>query len=53
MKLESIRYEVADRIATITFDRQDRLNALSPAMLRERHDAYGAAEAGRTSGSCW
>ena len=30
-----IRYEVADRIATITFDRPDRLNALSPAMIRE------------------
>ena len=30
VKFESIRYEVADRIATITFDRPDQLNALSP-----------------------
>jgi Enoyl-CoA hydratase/carnithine racemase len=45
MKFESIRYEVADRIATITFDRPDRLNAFSPAMIRELREAYRAAEA--------
>jgi enoyl-CoA hydratase/carnithine racemase len=41
---ESIRYEIADRVATITFDRPDRLNALSPDMIRELRDAYDRAE---------
>lgn len=45
MLFESIRYEVADRIATITFDRPDRLNALSPAMIGELRQAYDRAEA--------
>jgi enoyl-CoA hydratase/carnithine racemase len=42
---ETIRYEVEDRIATITFDRPDQLNALSPAMIGELRRAYAAAEA--------
>jgi enoyl-CoA hydratase/carnithine racemase len=41
----TIRYEVEDRIATITFDRPDRLNALSPEMIRELRSAYADAEA--------
>jgi enoyl-CoA hydratase/carnithine racemase len=45
VEFESIRYEVADRIATITFDRPDRLNALSPAMIGELREAYARAEA--------
>ena len=45
MEFECIRYEVAERIATITFDRPDRLNALSPAMLGELRQAYADAEA--------
>lgn len=45
MEYESIRYAVADRVATITFDRPDRLNALSPEMIRELRDAYDRAEA--------
>ena len=45
MNFETIRYEVEDRIATITFDRPDRLNALSPAMIRELRQAYADAEA--------
>jgi enoyl-CoA hydratase/carnithine racemase len=45
MSFQSIRYEIADRIATITFDRPDRLNALSPAMIRELRQAYTDAEA--------
>jgi enoyl-CoA hydratase/carnithine racemase len=45
MGYETIRYEVADRVATITFNRPDRLNALSPAMIRELRQAYTDAEA--------
>src|SRR5215207_9769485 len=45
MHFETIRYEVADRIATITLDRPDRLNALSPAMIQELRAAYENAEA--------
>jgi enoyl-CoA hydratase/carnithine racemase len=45
MHFETIRYEVEDRIATITFDRPDQLNALSPAMISELRRAYAAAEA--------
>ncbi|WP_045875488.1 enoyl-CoA hydratase/isomerase family protein [Pseudofrankia sp. DC12] len=45
MGFETIQYEVADRVATITFDRPDRLNALSPAMIRELRQAYADAEA--------
>jgi enoyl-CoA hydratase/carnithine racemase len=44
-EFESIIYEVADRIATITLDRPEQLNALSPAMVRELRAAYAAAEA--------
>jgi enoyl-CoA hydratase/carnithine racemase len=45
MELEFIRYEVADRTATITLDRPEALNALSPAMITELRWAYDAAEA--------
>ncbi len=41
---QTISYEVDDRIATITLDRPDRLNALSPAMIGELRHAYAAAE---------
>jgi enoyl-CoA hydratase/carnithine racemase len=44
MEYETIRYEVRDRIATITFDRPEQLNAVSPSMIRELRDAYSAAE---------
>lgn len=40
MDHDTIRYEVDDRIATITLDRPDQLNALSPAMVRELRAAY-------------
>ncbi len=42
---ETIRYQVDDRIATITFDRPEQLNAVSPQMVRELREAYAAAEA--------
>jgi enoyl-CoA hydratase/carnithine racemase len=44
MQFETIRYEVEDRIATITFNRPDKLNAVSPLMVRELRDAYAAVE---------
>jgi enoyl-CoA hydratase/carnithine racemase len=42
---ETIIYEVDDRIASITFNRPDQLNAVSPLMARELRRAYAAAEA--------
>ena len=45
MSFQTIRYEVEDRIATITFDRPDRLNAMSPEMIGELREAYARAEA--------
>jgi enoyl-CoA hydratase/carnithine racemase len=44
MSFETIIYEVSDRVATITFDRPDRLNAVSPLMARELRRAYDDAE---------
>jgi enoyl-CoA hydratase/carnithine racemase len=44
LSYETILYEVKDRIATITFSRPDRLNALSELMLKELTDAYSRAE---------
>jgi enoyl-CoA hydratase/carnithine racemase len=45
MGYESIGYEVADRIATITLNRPEALNALSPSMVGELRTAYAEAEA--------
>jgi enoyl-CoA hydratase/carnithine racemase len=45
MQLDTIRYQVEDRVATITFDRPDQLNAVNPLMVRELRQAYAAAEA--------
>lgn len=45
MDYETITYEVRNRTATITFDRPDRLNAISPEMAEELRHAYAAAEA--------
>ena len=42
---ETITYVVADRVATVTFDRPDRLNAINLTMERELRDAYARAEA--------
>jgi enoyl-CoA hydratase/carnithine racemase len=41
---ETILYEVDDRVATITFNRPDRLNAISRTMEHELRDAYSRAE---------
>src|SRR5690349_4256972 len=42
---ETILYDVEDRIATITFNRPDQLNAVSPLMARELREVYALAEA--------
>lgn len=44
MTFEFIRYELADRIATITLARPDRLNAVNGAMVRELIAAFGQAD---------
>jgi enoyl-CoA hydratase/carnithine racemase len=42
---DTILYEVEDRIATITFNRPDRLNAINQQMITELNDAYARVEA--------
>ena len=44
MTYETILYEVADRIATITFNRPEQLNAVNEQMIGELNDAYTRAE---------
>jgi enoyl-CoA hydratase/carnithine racemase len=44
MTYETILYEVEDRTATITFNRPDKLNAISRTMESELRDAYARAE---------
>ena len=43
MAYETLRYEVADRVATIALDQPDTRNALSDAVLAELTEAFGAA----------
>lgn len=45
MPYEQILYEVQDRIATVTLNRPDRLNAWTPVMEREVHAAMTEATA--------
>jgi len=40
-----IAYEVDERIATITLDRPDRMNAFTPTMMTELLDAFDQADA--------
>jgi enoyl-CoA hydratase/carnithine racemase len=44
MNFEEIRYEVADRVLTITLNRPDRLNAFTPTMGRELIEAFDRAD---------
>jgi enoyl-CoA hydratase/carnithine racemase len=44
MEFEQIRYEVDDRVLTITLNRPDRLNAFTPTMQRELIAAFDAAD---------
>ncbi|MFM8312581.1 MAG: crotonase/enoyl-CoA hydratase family protein [Ilumatobacteraceae bacterium] len=45
MDYSQIRYEVADRVATITLDRPEQLNAFTGTMLRELLDAFDRVDA--------
>ncbi len=45
MNYDTILFDVSERIATITLNRPDVLNAISPLMAKELKDAYAAAEA--------
>jgi enoyl-CoA hydratase len=45
VEYENILYDVEERIATITLNRPDKRNALSPALRREVVSALKAAEA--------
>jgi enoyl-CoA hydratase/carnithine racemase len=45
MEFEQIRYEVEDRVLTITLARPERLNAFTPTMQRELIAAFDAADA--------
>ncbi len=44
MAYEQILYETADRIATVTLNRPDRMNAMPPQMIGEIHDALHEAD---------
>src|ERR671931_2251454 len=45
MDFEEIRYEVADRVLTITLNRPDRLNAFTSRMATELIGAFDRADA--------
>jgi enoyl-CoA hydratase/carnithine racemase len=44
MNYEEIKYEVSDRVATLTLHRPDRLNAFTRRMRDELIDAFGRAD---------
>src|SRR6202051_5018108 len=44
MAYETIKYEIAEQILTITLNRPDKLNAFNAAMQRELIEAFDAAD---------
>src|SRR5207253_9351502 len=44
MTYETIKYEVAEQILTITLNRPEKLNAFNAAMQREMIEAFDAAD---------
>src|ERR1700712_5071837 len=44
MAYETIKYEVAEQILTITLNRPDKLNAFNAAMQKELIDAFDQAD---------
>ena len=44
MRFETLLYDVADRVATVTLNRPDRLNAVNTTMIRELVEAFDAAD---------
>ncbi|MGZ7036501.1 MAG: enoyl-CoA hydratase-related protein, partial [Ilumatobacteraceae bacterium] len=44
MEYTQILYDVDDRIATITLNRPDKLNAFTTTMMRELIDAFGRVD---------
>jgi enoyl-CoA hydratase/carnithine racemase len=44
MGYETILYEVADGVATVTLNRPDRMNALNDVVVKELHDAMWRAD---------
>ena len=51
MSYETILYDVSDRIATITLNRPEVLNAVSKQMQRELYEAFTSAEKDEDVGS--
>jgi len=47
MSYQTLLYEVADGVATITLNRPDSMNAMSPELAAELHDAALAIDASR------
>ena len=45
MPFSAIRYDVEDGVCTVTLDRPDRLNAVSPTMIDELREAWDRADA--------